>query len=85
MSSSLVCKSFTLTGVDGSHVTLSETPEREEIVLSVVTYCSSGAQRATARLNAEQFETLCRMDSSYGGLEVRTTQLSVPSEEDEEA
>lgn len=64
-------KSFTLMGVDGNHLTLSETLDREAIVVSIQQNDDKG-RIATMRLNAAQFELLCSMDSSYDGLTVKT-------------
>ncbi len=66
---SLRMKSFTLAGVDGNHLTLSETMERTEIVVSIQQNDENG-RIATVRLNADQFELLCSMNSTYSGLEI---------------
>jgi hypothetical protein len=64
-------KSFTLLGCDGNHLTLSETLDREAIVVSIQQNDDKG-RIATMRLNAAQFELLCSMDSTYDGLTVKT-------------
>jgi hypothetical protein len=72
-----VCKSFALLGSNGYNVVLSETCGRQEIDISIqrVSETIDGGLKhlevATARISGEQFQRLCRMDSSYDGLEVR--------------
>jgi hypothetical protein len=43
--------------------------ERKEIEVSIQNH--SHLEVATVRITGEQFQLLCRMDSSYDGLEVR--------------
>lgn len=57
MKRALVSKSYSLAGVDGNHVVLSETAERLEVVLSIQQN-DEGGRIATVRLNAEQFAEL---------------------------
>ena len=56
---SFLTKSITILGVDGNHVTVSETAERREVVIAIQQNDEHG-RIATARLNAEQFKALCR-------------------------
>lgn len=57
--SSFLTKSITILGVDGNHVSVSETAERHEVVIAIQQNDEHG-QIATARLNADQFKALCR-------------------------
>jgi hypothetical protein len=56
---SFLTKSITILGVDGNHVTVSETAERREVVVAIQQNDEHG-RIATARLNADQFKALCR-------------------------
>ena len=68
---SFLTKSITILGVDGNHVTVSETAERREVVIAIQQNDEHG-RIATARLNAEQFKALCR--SQYDlDIEAETT------------
>jgi len=57
-SPSFVTKSITVRGVDGNDVTVSETAERQEVVLAIQQN-DDGGRIATIRLNESQFEALC--------------------------
>lgn len=72
-SPSFVTKSITVRGVDGNHVTVSETAERQEVVLAIQQN-DDGGQIATVRLNEPQFEALCGTRYS---LEVATASAGV--------
>jgi hypothetical protein len=56
---SFLTKSITILGVDGNHVTVSETAERHEVAIAIQQNDEHG-RIATARLNADQFKALCR-------------------------
>ena len=58
-SPSYVTKSITVLGVDGNHITVSETAERQEVVIAIQQNDEHG-RIATARLNAGQFKALCQ-------------------------
>jgi hypothetical protein len=73
-----VCKAFTLPGSNGYNLVLAETVERKEIEVSIQNH--SHLEVATVRITGEQFQLLCRMDSSYDGLEV--LKLLKPLEDD---
>lgn len=65
-------KSFTLPGVDGGELTLSETSGRTAIAVSI--RCDAGGSEMTTcsvELTKRQFDALCNMNSAYDGLEVR--------------
>lgn len=55
---SYMTKSFTITGVDGNHVKVSETADRQEVVISIQQNDEAGLN-ATVRLSGAQFDTLC--------------------------
>ena len=55
---SYVTKSVTILGVDGNHVSVSETIERQEVVVSIQQNDEHG-RLATVRLDKGQFEALC--------------------------
>jgi hypothetical protein len=63
-----VTKSFTVSGQDGSEVTVSETADRKEVVI-IIRQHDNGEPVATARLSGPQFDTLC--ETKYS-LEVAT-------------
>lgn len=63
-------KAFTLRGVDGNYLTLSETEERDAIVVYIREIGPVARPEARVLLNAEQFEALCSMNSRYDGLKV---------------
>lgn len=79
------CKSFTLPGVNGGEVVISETIDRQAIEISVR---QNGpphiADALTVRLTAEQFDALCGMNSAYDGLEVKKPGLQVVKQEADE-
>jgi len=54
MQKQIVAKSFTIRGADGNDLRISETVEREEIVISIQQNDDKG-RLATVRLNKEQF------------------------------
>ena len=56
---SFFTRSITVAGLDGNHVTVSETPDHHEVVVSIQQNDEHG-RIATARLNADQFKALCR-------------------------
>ena len=64
------CKSYTLLGNDGNHLTLAETLDRSAILISIQQNDEKG-RIATVRIDAEQFEALCSFNSRYDGLEVK--------------
>ena len=51
-------RSLTVLGVDGNHVSVSETAERQEVVISIQQNDEHG-RIATVRLDKDQFEALC--------------------------
>ena len=55
---SFLTKSITILGVDGNHVTVSETAERHEVVIAIQQNDEHG-RIATARLDTDQFKALC--------------------------
>ena len=61
-----VCKSFTICGADGNHVSISETVERGEVVLTIQQNDERG-RLATVRLDREQFRALA---DTYYSLEI---------------
>jgi hypothetical protein len=69
-SPSYVTKSITVRGVDSNHITVSETAERQEVVIAIQQN-DEGGRIATIRLNEPQFEALCGTRYS---LEVATTE-----------
>ena len=68
-SPSFVTKSITIRGVDGNDVRVSETAERQEVVIAIQQN-DGGGRIATVRLDESQFEALCGARYS---LEVATT------------
>jgi hypothetical protein len=71
----LTSKSYTVCGVDGhTFLTLSETAERDAIVVSIQKNGVKGCL-ATVRIDAAAFAALCAMDSAYDGLEIGKRQL----------
>lgn len=70
MSHKVACKSFTFMGTDGNHLTFSETAERDAIVVSIQQNDEKG-RIATVRIDAAIFDELCRLDSSFDGLECK--------------
>jgi hypothetical protein len=73
-SPSYVTKSVTVRGVDGTSITVSETAERQEVVVAIQQN-DEGGRIATVRLNEAQFEALCGTRYS---LEVATTAAGAP-------
>jgi hypothetical protein len=63
MKREIVNKSYTIRGADGNDVTVSETIERLEVVLSIQQNDENG-RTATVRLDKDQWEALCRMQYS---------------------
>lgn len=63
------CKSYTLPGIDGGELEISETIDRLSIEVTVRGVLN--ADSLSVRLSAEQFEALCYMGSLYDGLEVK--------------
>jgi len=64
----ICCKSYTLRGINGGEITISETPDRRSIKITALgTNCIA----ATLHITAEQFTALCGFDSSYDGLQVK--------------
>jgi hypothetical protein len=65
------CKSFTFPGINGAELVIAETIDRLSIEVTVK---QAGAPNITdsliVRLNAEQFKSLCGLDSYSDGLEV---------------
>jgi hypothetical protein len=57
-SPSYLTKTITILGVDGNHVSISETPDRQEVVIAIQQNDEKG-RIATARLSGEQFSALC--------------------------
>ncbi len=57
-SPSYLTKTITILGVDGNHVSVSETPDRKEVVFAIQQNDEKG-RIATARLSGEQFAALC--------------------------
>ena len=55
---SYVTKSITVLGVDGNHITVGETAERQEVVIAIQQN-DEGGRLATVRLNHDQFEAFC--------------------------
>ena len=55
---SYVTRSVTILGADGNHLTVSETAERQEVVISIQQNDEHG-RIATTRLSGEQFDALC--------------------------
>jgi len=54
-------KSIAIRGVDGNDIRVSETAERNEVVVSIEMNGGEAAFRmATVRLNADQFKALCQ-------------------------
>ena len=51
-------KSITILGADGNHVSVSETPDRKEVVVAIQQNDEKG-RIATARLTGSQFAALC--------------------------
>ena len=56
---SYVTRSITVRGADGNHVTVSETAEHQEVVLTIQQN-GEGGRLATVRLDYQQFEALCQ-------------------------
>ena len=75
---SYVTTSITILGVDGNHVSVSETAGRQEVVIRIQQNDEHG-RIATARLNADQFKVLCR--SQYD-LEI---EAETPTDKEKEA
>jgi len=69
------CKSYTILGVDGNHLTIGETIERTAIVVSIQQNDEHG-RIATVRLNREQFKELMTLDG-YQGLDVNDEEEGV--------
>ncbi len=65
---SFLTKSITVLGVDGNHISVSETAERREVVVAIQQNDEKG-RIATVRLTRPQFDALC--GSKYS-LEVQT-------------
>jgi hypothetical protein len=57
-SPSYMTKTITILGTDGNHVSVSETPDRKEVVVAIQQNDKKG-RIATARLSGEQFAALC--------------------------
>jgi hypothetical protein len=71
-------KSFTLPGVAGGELVISETTDRDAIEITVRRNgVPNLPDELSVRLNAAQFEALCRMDSSYDGLQVEKPEPEV--------
>lgn len=70
--SEIANKSYTIRGVDGNDIRVSETSEREEIVVSIQDNTKGGL--CTVRLNGAQFQRLCvtRYELEIASLEVPT-------------
>lgn len=68
-------KSYKFRGVNGNSLVLSETPDRQEIAVSIPDAMIS--QDAVVLLTAEQFGLLCRLDSHYDGLECKPGQAEL--------
>lgn len=75
---SVLTKSFTVLGVDGNHLTFSETIEHTAIVVSIQQNDERG-KLATVRLNKEQFSAICGLDSVYNGLQCESTLEETPA------
>jgi hypothetical protein len=67
-------KSYALPGQTGCILVISETTDRQHIEVTIIHDGQSPltTDSLSVKINAAQFEALCRMDSSYDGLEVRT-------------
>jgi len=72
------CKCYTLPGMSGGELIISETIDRQSIAVSIrvrgealddITQRKNNWSH-TVHLTGEQFAALCRMDSLYDGLEV---------------
>jgi hypothetical protein len=61
-------KAYTISGIDGNHLTLSETPDRLTILVSIQQNDERG--RLAVHLDKGQFEELTSLNG-YLGLEVR--------------
>ena len=70
-------KSFTVLGVDGNHITVSETTERREVVIAVQQNDEHG-RIATIRLNAAQFDALCGTKYSLDVADAEPERPEVP-------
>ena len=70
-SPSYLTKSITIRGMDGNDIRVSETAERQEVVVSITHNAASPGEfrTATVRLTRRQFDSLC--ESKYS-LEVKT-------------
>ena len=56
---SYLTKSITIRGIDGNDLRVSETAERDAVVISIQQNSNGGAL-ATVRLDQDQFDSLCR-------------------------
>ena len=56
-SPSYITKSFTIAGVDGSEVTVSETADRQEVVITIRNH--GDGPIAIAHLSGPRFDALC--------------------------
>lgn len=68
------CKSYTLSGIDGGELSISETVDRLAIEIRIRPHAT--AQGETIRLHKDQFDALCGMNSAYDGLEVQNPPAS---------
>ena len=55
---SYVTRSLTIVGIDGNHISVSETAERREVVVTIQQNDEHG-RLATVRLTKDQFEAFC--------------------------
>ena len=69
-------KSYTLPGIEGGELTISETDDRLAIRVSITVKPGT----LSVLLTAAQFHALCHTDSSYDGLQVREREAAAASE-----
>src|SRR5215831_12782514 len=74
------CKSYSLAGIDGGELVISETIDRLAIEVTVQHPGMPNMKDSLmVRLTAKQFEALCNMNSHYDGLEVKGPQAEEPA------
>jgi len=74
---SYVTRSVTILGADGNHLTVSETAERQEVVISIQQNDEHG-RIATVRLNHEQFDAFCHTKYELDVQKIGTPAPEVP-------
>jgi len=75
----IVSASYEITGIDGSHLRVSETPERDHCIVSIMEAQSGNI--LTCRLNKAQFKAFCDLDYSVEITEYSRQETRVQKEE----